>query len=64
MSKTGAKNLQIIKKIALTILKMVQTFYNVSLKMIRYRLSLDYEDEISNIFKLLDVNGLKIALGK
>jgi len=64
MSKTGAKNLQIIKKIALTILKMVQTFYNVSLKMIRYRLSLDYEDEISNIFKLLDVNGLKTALGK
>lgn len=64
MSKTGAKNLQIMKKIALTILKMVQTFYKVSLKMIRYRLSLDFEDEIRNIFKLLDVEGLKVALNK
>lgn len=64
MSKTGAKNLQIIKKIALTILKTVQTFYKVSLKMIRYRLSLDFENEIRNIFKLLDVDGLKVALSK
>lgn len=64
MSKTGAKNLQIIKKIALTILKTVQTFYKVSLKMIRYRLSLDFENEIRNIFKLLDVDGLKVALCK
>ncbi len=64
LSKTGAKNLQIMKKIALTILKMVQNFYNVSLKMIRYRLSLDYENEISNIFKLLDVEGLKAVLNK
>ena len=64
MSKTGAKNLQIMKKIALTILKMVQTFYKVSLKMIRYRLSLDFEDEIRNIFKLLNVDDLKVALNK
>ncbi|MGO1820285.1 MAG: ISAs1 family transposase [Senegalia sp. (in: firmicutes)] len=64
MSKTGAKNLQIIKKIVLTILKTVQTFYNISLKMIRYRLSLDFENEISNLFKLLDVDGLKVVLSK
>ena len=53
-----------MRKIALTILKMVQTFYKVSLKMIRYRLSFDFEDEIRNIFKLLDVKDLKVALNK
>ncbi len=64
MSKTGAKNLQLIKKIALAILKTIQTYYKISLKMIRYRLSLDFEDEINNIFKLLDVNNLNISLNK
>lgn len=64
MSKTGAKNLQIMNKIVLTILKMVQIFHNVSLKMITYRVSLAYKDKISNVFKLLDVDGLKTALDK
>ena len=62
MSKNGAKNLQIVKKIALSILRTVQTFYNVSLKMIRFRLSLDFDNEISTIFKLLNVEDLKKAL--
>lgn len=64
MSKNGAKNLQIVKKIALSILRTVQTFYNVSLKMIRFRLSLDFDNEISTIFKLLNVEELKKALYK
>lgn len=50
MNKNGAKNLQIVKKIALSILRTVQTFYKVSLKMIRYRLSLDFDNEISTIY--------------
>ncbi|KYH35070.1 hypothetical protein CLTEP_09750 [Clostridium tepidiprofundi DSM 19306] len=64
MSKNGAKNLQIVKKIALAILRTVQTFYKVSLKMIRFKLSLDFENEISTIFKLLNVEDLKKALNK
>lgn len=51
MSKNGAKNLQIVKKIALSILRTVQTFYNVSLKMIRYRLSLDFISLYWNLIK-------------
>ena len=62
MRNNGAKNLQIVKKIALSILRTVQTFYKVSLKMIRYRLSLDFDNEISTIFKLLNVEDLKKAL--
>jgi predicted transposase YbfD/YdcC len=64
MRNNGAKNLQIVKKIALSILRTVQTFYKVSLKMIRYRLSLDFNNEISTIFKLLNVEDLKRALYK
>lgn len=64
MHNNGAKNLQIVKKIALSILRTVQTFYKVSLKMIRYRLSLDFDNEISTIFKLLNVEDLKTALYK
>jgi predicted transposase YbfD/YdcC len=64
MNKNGAKNLQIVKKIALSILRTVQTFYKVSLKMIRYRLSLDFDNEISTIFKLLNVDDIKKALYK
>lgn len=64
MNKNGAKNLQIIKKIVLSILRIVQTFYKVSLKMIRYRLSLDFDNEIKTIFKLLNYHELEIALRK
>lgn len=64
MNKNGAKNLQIVKKIVLTILRIVQTFYKVSLKMIRYRLSLDFDNEIKTIFKLLNYHELETALNK
>lgn len=64
MNKNGAKNLQIIKKIVLSILRIVQTFYKVSLKMIRYRLSLDFDNEIKTIFKLLNYHELETALNK
>lgn len=58
MAKTGAKNLQIIKKIALALLKIVQTLYNCSLKLIRYKLSLSFEKEIGKIFKMLNTEDL------
>ncbi|MGN1379594.1 MAG: hypothetical protein ACI4XR_04310 [Bacilli bacterium] len=44
------------------ILKLVQIFYNKSMKLIMYELSLDFENEIENIFKLLKpelINQLK-----
>lgn len=62
LSKTGAKNLQILKKIALALLKMVQHLYNCSLKMIRYKLSLSFEKEIETIFKMLNADDLINAI--
>lgn len=53
LEKNGAKNLGIIRRIALMILKLVQAFYKKSMKLIMYELSLDFENEIENIFKLL-----------
>ena len=59
LSKNGAKNLGIIRRIALAILKFVQTYYKISLNLIRTNISFDFENEIENIFKLLDVDNLK-----
>lgn len=58
LEKNGAKNLGIIRRIALAILKFVQTYYKISLNLIRTNLSFDFENEIENIFKLLDVESL------
>ena len=55
LEKNGAKNLGIIKRIVLSILKFVQAYYKISLNLIRTNLSFDFENEIDNIFKLLDV---------
>lgn len=62
LEKNGAKNLGILRRIALMILKLVQVFYNKSMKLIMYELSLDFENEIENIFKILKpdlINQLK-----
>jgi predicted transposase YbfD/YdcC len=64
MDKNGARNLQLIKKIALSILKTVQTLYKISLKRIRYKLSLNFEYEIEKIFKILNTNDLRTFLSK
>lgn len=58
LEKNGARNLGIIRRIALAILKFVQTYYKMSLNLIRTNLSFDFENEIENIFKLLDVDAL------
>lgn len=39
-------------------LKFVQTYYKMSLKLIITDLSFDFENEIENIFKLLDTETL------
>ena len=62
LEKNGAKNMGILRRIALMVLKLVQAFYNKSMKLIMFELSLDFENEIENIFKLLKpdlVNRLK-----
>ena len=62
MAKTGAKNLQIMKKIAMSILRLVKESYKLSMKRIRYELSLDYENGIESMLSMLDINSIKEAL--
>ena len=59
LEKNGSKNLRILRRIALAILKFVQTYYKKSLNLIRTDLSFDFENEIENIFKLLVVEQLE-----
>ena len=59
IDKNGAKNLGIIRRIALALLKFIQTYYKKSLNIIRTNIAFDFENEIENIFKLLDVSKLK-----
>lgn len=59
LATNGAKNLGVLRRIALAILKFVQTYYKVSLNLIRTNLSFDFENEIDKIFKLLDTEQLK-----
>lgn len=62
MAKAGAKNLQIMKKIALAVLKLVKESYGLSLKRIRYAISLDYENEVEKIFSMLNMENIKNIL--
>ena len=64
LEKNGAKNLGILKRICLAILKFVQTYYNMSLNKIRFLLSLDFETEIEKIFKLLNTKDIALLLKK
>ena len=48
LEKNGARNLGILKRICLAVLKFVQTYYNLSLNKIRFLLSIDFEKEIEN----------------
>lgn len=62
MAKTGAKNLQIMKKIVLSILQMVKGFYKTSMKNIRYQMSLDFETGVEKLFSMLDIESVRNAL--
>lgn len=62
MAKTGAKNLQIMKKIALSILRLVKESYKLSMKRIRYDLSLDFENGIEKMLSLLNIDSIKKVL--
>ena len=64
LEKNGARNLGILKRICLAVLKFVQTYYDLSLNKIRFLLSIDFENEIENIFKLLNTNDIAKLLKK
>ena len=64
LEKNGARNLGILKRICLAVLKFVQTYYDLSLNKIRFLLSIDFEKEIENIFKLLNTNDIAKLLEK
>ena len=51
-----------MKKIALAILGLVKESYKLSMKRIRYELSLDYENEIEKMLSMLDVESIREAL--
>jgi len=63
MARNGAKNLQISKKLAMAILKMAQCLYpkRTSLKLIRYKVSMNFENEIGRIFSMMNVENLRTA---
>ena len=58
----GAKNLSILRRIALNIIKLVQCFYNISLKLIRYKISMNTEEELEKIFKTINTDKIKSIL--
>lgn len=62
--KTCAKNMQMLKKIALAVLRIVQTLYSQSLKRIRKTIARDCEKELENILSALSADAIKAALYK
>lgn len=63
MARTGARNLQTMKKIVMAVLNTVKASYKLSMKRIRYELSLDYENEAERLLSMLDIGAVKEALG-
>jgi predicted transposase YbfD/YdcC len=66
MQKNGAQNLQTMKRAALALLSMVQPFFSkLSLKTLRYKLSIDFEKTIEKVFKILNAEAInKLLLPK
>lgn len=58
MNKNAQANLNILRKLSLNILKLIKPFYNKSLKLIRFRIGQNFEEEIANIFKYLNTDEL------
>ena len=60
--KNAQANLNILRKLALNILKLVQPLYNVSLKRIRKKLIMNFDNEINKIFSYLSIDTIKQLL--
>lgn len=59
IDKNAQKNLNIIRKYCLSILKLVKEIYGISLKNIRKSICMDFEDEIEKIFTYLNPKLIK-----
>lgn len=64
VEKNSAKNIQILKKVALSLLNIAKPAYKTSLKNMRKRLGWNFEIEIENLFKLLNVEAIRNLLIK
>ena len=62
--KTGAKNMQMLKKVSLAILRLVQTLYGQSLKRIRKTITRDCENELEQILSAVSEDAIKSTLYK
>ncbi len=51
-----------MKKIVMVVLNTVKASYKLSMKRIRYELSLDYENEAEKLLSMLDINAIKETL--
>lgn len=54
-NKNAQSNLNILRKLCLNILKLIKPLYNKSLKMIRFILGQDFENEISKVIFCLNI---------
>ena len=63
MARNGANNMQIFKKLGMAILKMAQCLYpkRTSLKLIRYKVSMNFENEIGRIFSMMNIENLRVT---
>ncbi len=59
MNKDAQANLNILRKFALNILKLIKPLYNKSLKLIRFRIGQNFEEEIEKILLYLNTEELK-----
>ena len=53
MNKQALLNLQIMKKLALALLKHATDIYDCSLKFLRFRIAMDFEKEILRFFNVV-----------
>ena len=59
MNKQAQANLNIIRKLCLNLLKLIKPLYNKSLKLIRFKLGQDFENEIEKVLLCLNIEVLK-----
>ena len=59
MNKNAQANLNVLRKLCLNILKLVKPIYNKSLKMMRFILGQDFENEIGKVLCCLNIDELK-----
>lgn len=51
-----------MKKIVMSILRLVKESYKISMKRIRYELSLDYENGVEKMLSMLDIDCIRQAM--